>query len=85
VGALVSVPRAPPRSAFRRHSRHNYSEASPERRGREENGNMSPISISLQQILDLAPYYSPRSTPDMRKRAEIGNDLAAELGIPCRA
>jgi MrcB-like, N-terminal domain/Domain of unknown function (DUF3883) len=41
---------------------------------------MSPVAVSLQQILDLASHYSPRSTPDMRKRAEIGNDLAAELG-----
>jgi hypothetical protein len=41
---------------------------------------MSSITVSLQQILDLASYYSPSSTLDMRKRAEIGNDLAAELG-----
>ncbi len=41
---------------------------------------MSSIAVSLQQILDLAPHYSPTSTPDMRKRAEIGNDLAVELG-----
>jgi hypothetical protein len=41
---------------------------------------MSPVAVSLQQILDLASHYSPRPTPDMRKRSEIGNDLAAELG-----
>jgi hypothetical protein len=41
---------------------------------------MSSIAVGLQQILDLASYYSPSSTPDMRRRAEIGNDLAAELG-----
>lgn len=40
---------------------------------------MSLIAVNLQQILDLASRYSPRSTPDMRKRTEIGNDLAAEL------
>ena len=41
---------------------------------------MSPIAVSMQQILDLASYYSPSSTPHMSKRAEIGNDLATELG-----
>jgi hypothetical protein len=37
------------------------------------------IAVSLQQILDLASRYSLRATPDMRRRAEIGDDLAAEL------
>ena len=41
---------------------------------------MSSIAASLQKILDLASYYSPSSTTHMSNRAEIGNDLASELG-----
>jgi hypothetical protein len=40
---------------------------------------MSSISASLQQILDLAESYSPRVTPEMRRRSEILRDVAAEL------
>jgi hypothetical protein len=40
---------------------------------------MSSIAVSLQQILDLAEYYSPRVTREMRERSQILRDLAAEL------
>jgi MrcB-like, N-terminal domain/Domain of unknown function (DUF3883) len=40
---------------------------------------MPSMADSLQQILDLAPHYSPKPEPEMLRRAEIANDLAGQL------